>query len=128
MENYIFYEIKSKKSRMFVNGVRQVSLACSTHPDINFFLWLDENQMLKHLQFIFNEQIIEWFADKEGISTSQTNRRFPSSSSKTGIMKGVRTIHAVEDGSILKEGVEIVQQATLPGSYDSMIKSKLSQT
>ncbi|NQU65765.1 MAG: hypothetical protein HQ517_16005 [SAR324 cluster bacterium] len=125
MERYLFYEIKSKKSRMFINGVRQVSLVCSTHPDMNFFLWLDEQQNLKHLQFVFNENIIEWFADKEQISTSQTNRRFQSTS-KTGVHKGVRTIHAVEDDSILDEGVQIIRHATLPGSYETLIKSKLT--
>lgn len=126
MEQYTFYEIKSKKSRMFVNGVRQVSLVCATHPEMNFFLWLDEQQQLKHLQFIFNERIIEWFEGKEQISTSETNRRFPSSSSKTGIMKGVRTIHAVEDDNILIEGRDIINNATLPGSYDALIKSTLN--
>ena len=110
---------------MFVDGVRQVSLVCATHPEMNFFLWLDEQQKLKHLQFIFNEQIIEWFDGKDKVSTSQTNRRFPSVSSKPGIMKGVRTIHAVEDDSILDEGLSIINNATLPGGYDEMIKSKL---
>ncbi|MBU2643223.1 hypothetical protein KKI24_00830 [bacterium] len=125
MEHYVFYEIKSKKSRIFVDGVRQVSLVCATHPGLNFFLWIDEQQKLKHLQFVFNEKIIEWFAETERLSTSQTNRRFPSPS-KPGIHKGVRTIHAVEDDSILDEGVQIVNQATLPGSYETMIKSKLA--
>lgn len=110
---------------MFVNGVRQVSLVCATDPDLNFFLWLDEKQKLKHLQFIFNERIIEWFDGKETISTSETNRRFPSTSTKPGVTKGVRTIHAVEDDSILTEGLTIIDNATLPGGYDAMIKSKL---
>lgn len=110
---------------MFIDGVRQVSLVCSTHPEMNLFLWLDEQQSLKHLQFIFNEKIIEWFAEKDQISTSQTNRRF-SATSKTGVHKGVRTIHAVEDDSILNEGVEIIKQATLPGSFETLIKSKLT--
>ena len=125
MERYVFYEIKSKKSRMFVDGIRQVSLVCSTDPAINFFLWLDEKQKLTHLQFIFDEKIIEWFADKERISTSQTNRRFPSTS-KPGVHKGVRTIHSVEDDSILNEGVEIIKHAILPGSYETLVKSKLT--
>lgn len=110
---------------MFIDGVRQVSLVCATHPEMNFFLWFDEQQKLKHLQFLFNERIIEWFEGKEQISTSETNRRFPSASSKPGVMKGVRTIHAVEDDSILSEGLDIINNATLPGSYDAMIKSTL---
>jgi hypothetical protein len=126
MERYVFYEIKSKKSRMFVDGIRQVSLVCSTHPAMNFFLWIDEQQTLTHLQFIFDEKIIEWFVDKEQIRTSQTNRRFPSASTKLGVHKGVRTIHGVEDDSILIEGAEIIKQALLPGSYETLIKSKLT--
>jgi len=126
MERYVFYEIKSKKSRMFVDGVRQVSLVCSTHPDMNLFIWLDEKQRLKHLQFVFNEQIIEWFEGKDRITTSQTNRRFSSDPTKPGIMKGVRTIHEVDDDTILSEGLHIIHNAVLPGSYEAMIKSKLN--
>jgi len=127
MERYLFYEIKSKKSRMFVDGIRQVSLVCSTDPAIYFFLWLDEDQKLTHLQFVFDEKIIEWFADRERISTSQTNRRDPSTSNPgVGVHKGARTIHAVDDDSILNEGVEIIKRATLPGSYETLIKSKLT--
>lgn len=126
MDHYIFYEIKSQKSRMFIDGVRQVSLVCATHPEMNFFLWLDEEQKLKHLQFIFNERIIEWFADKKEITTSETNRRFPSASTKPGVTKGVRTIHAVKDDTILNEGLEIINNATLPGNYENLIKSTLN--
>lgn len=124
MLNYNFYEIRSRKSQEFVNGVRQVSLVCSDDPEIHCFLWLDQEQELTHLQFLFNERLIEWFANKRGLIVSETNRR-SGPTGKIGVMKGVRTIHAVQDNSILQEGLNIIKAADFPKTYKDLIQTKL---
>ena len=124
MLNYNFYEIRSRKSQEFVRGVRQVSLVCSDDPDIHCFLWIDQQQELTHVQFLFNEKLIEWFANKQGLIVSETNRRM-GTVQKPGIMKGVRTIHEVKDNSILQEGLNIIKSADFPETYKDLIQTKL---
>ncbi|MCP4749748.1 MAG: hypothetical protein GY866_02555 [Proteobacteria bacterium] len=124
MDQYNFYEIKSKKSSIFVEGVRQVSLVCADYADFHFFLWLNESHELQHLQFLFNEKIIEWFAGKEELALSQTNRA-TTPPTKTGIHKGVRTIHGAQDDSILEEGRKIVEHSNFPTHYDKLIRNRI---
>ena len=124
MLNYNFYEVRSRKSQEFVNGVRQVSLVCSDDPEIHCFLWIDQEQKLTHLQFLFNEKLIEWFSNKQGLTVSETNRR-SSPTGKTGVLKGVRTIHSIQDNSILQEGLNIIKAADFPKTYKDLIQTKL---
>jgi len=124
MLNYNFYEIRSRKSQEFNNGVRQVSLVCADDPDLHCFLWIDQQQKLTHFQFLFNEKLIEWFSNKDGLIVSETNRR-SGPTGKTGVMKGVRTIHTVQDDSILQEGLEIINSSEFPNSYKDLIQTKL---
>lgn len=121
MSRYEFYEIKSKKSLQFTNGLRKVSLVCSGFPDAHIFIWLDQNERIKHLQFLFNEKIIEWFDERKELLTSQTNRGM-NGQQKPGIHKGVRTIHSVKDDSIRREGLEILTEAVFPFKYENAIK------
>lgn len=124
MLNYNFYEIRSRKSQEFVDGIRQVSLVCADDPEIHCFLWLNQSQELTHLQFLFNEKLIEWFSNKSGLVVSETNRR-SGPMGKPGVTKGVRTIHSVQDNSILREGLNIIKAADFPKTYKDLIQTKL---
>jgi hypothetical protein len=127
MIRYEFYEIRSKKSLQFVDGLRQVSLICADTSGLHIFLWLDEDDNLKHLQFLFNERLIEWFSGRDRLLISRTNRSM-GPSDKTGIHKGVRTIHAIEDDDVLKEGLKIMTESRLPHRYSELIKRVLRVT
>ena len=125
MSPFSFYEIKSQKSKEFVNGVRKTSLACLNHPEIHFFLWLDEDEKLKQVQFVFDENLLEWEEGRKGVVASETNRKTGQVAQKSGYQKGARTIHSSRDISILKRGLQIIHKAELPEDYDSMIRTNL---
>ncbi len=122
METYNFYEIKSKKSQIYVDGLRQISLVCDDQPDIHCFLWVNQEQKLAHLQFLFNEKIIEWFSGRKSLVISETNRR-SNNPEQIGIHKGVRTIHPVNDDKIRQEGLDIIRLANFPKNYKEIIQS-----
>jgi len=124
MGKYEFYEIKSKKSLEYNNGLRKISLVCGNYNDLHCFLWLNEDGELKQFQFLFDEKLIEWFSEKDRLCTSKTNRQ-GNETSQVGIHKGVRTIHSVEDLDLMKEGIEKIQQSIFPYKYNEMIKSKV---
>ncbi len=125
MSPFSFYEIKTQKSKEFVNGVRKTSLACLNHPEIHFFLWLDEEEKLKQVQFVFDENLLEWEEGRKGLVASETNRKTGHVSRKSGSQKGSRTIHSSRDISILKKGLQIIHTAELPDDYDAMIRTNL---
>lgn len=121
MSAYTFYEIKSQKSKEFVKGLRKVSLVCENRPDMHCFLWLNERDEPAHFQMLFNEKLVEWFEGREDLITSRTNRH-QFQTTKPGVHKGSRTIHTIQDDFILNEGLEIIQSATFPDNYDSIIR------
>ncbi len=125
MSLFNFYEIKSQKSSEFVNGVRKTSLACFNQPDLHLFLWLDKDENLKHLQFLFEENLLEWFDGQKGLLASETNRKDQYFTPKTGHQKGARTIHGTQDRSVIKRGLQIINAAKFPDSYDHLIRTKL---
>ncbi len=127
MSLFSFYEIKSQKSKEFINGIRKTSLACLNHPEIHFFLWLDEDEKLKQVQFVFDENLLEWEEGRKGLIASETNRKTGHVSQKTGYQKGSRTIHTSRDISILKRGLQIIYTAELPDSYAAMIRTNILQ-
>lgn len=118
--NNSFYEIKSRKSSEIINGVRQVSLCSEIYDNIQCFLWLNEKDQLKHLQLIFDENILEWFDDRE-FTGGATNRKL-TPSWKTGLQKGVRTIHDVPSDANLKIGIELLKTSLFPSPYLQIIK------
>jgi len=124
MREVQFYEIKSKKSEEFINGVRQVTLSSVELPQINCFLWFGEIGEMKHFQIIFDEKLLEWHLER-GFSVSVTNRR-SGIQEKIGVSKGSRTIHAVEDNNILKEGLEIIKNSVFPEDYIKILKQTLA--
>lgn len=127
MAPFNFYEIKSQKSKEFINGIRKTSLACLDHPEIHFFLWLDENEELKQAQFVFDENLLEWEEGRKGLVAMETNRKSDILLNKTGIQKGSRTVHSARDLSILKRGLQIIHKADFPDDYAGMIRSNMLQ-
>lgn len=122
---YKFYEIKSEKSKNYIDNVKQFTLVCEDYPEIFCFLWIDRQQQINHIQFVFFEKLIEWFSDK-GLKISQTNRSL-FDDKKTGVLKGVRTIHNSADISIFDEGMEILDKSEFPENYGAILKSKIKR-
>lgn len=125
MSLFSFYEIKSQKSKEFVKGLRKTSLVCLNHPEIHLFLWLDEDSKLKQAQFLFDENLIEWNDGIKGLIASETNRKTNDFPQKTGMQKGARTVHNVKDLRIIKRGLQIINSAKFPDTYDQMIRLNL---
>ena len=120
-----FYEIKSQKSQEYVKGIRKTSLVCLNHPELQFFLWIDENGTLKQVQFLFDENLIEWFQGKNELKANETNRKYNIYATKTGIQKGARTIHPTQNRSIIKKGLQIINTSQFPDSYNDLIRHNL---
>ncbi|MBU2514379.1 hypothetical protein KJ966_23835 [bacterium] len=125
MSLFSFYEIKSQKSLEFEKGLRKTSLVCLDHPDILLFLWLNEDSELKQVQFLFDENLIEWADGKKGLTAAETNRKTNDFPQKTGLQKGARTIHDSQDRTIIKRGLQIINASKFPDSYDQMIRHNL---
>ena len=124
MATYRFYQIRSLKSQEYHNGLRQVTLNCENNPQIYCFIWINEAEEFEHIQFVFNENIIEWFKE-QGISIGQTNRKMSAYSLKTGIHKGARTIHETQNADILEDGTNIIMDSEFPEDFQSAIQEKI---
>ena len=120
MALYNFYEIKSQKSTQYHEGVRQVSLACEGDGGIQLFFWVTAEEEVKHLQFLFDEQMLEW-SPTQGLITSVTNRRgvLPL---KQGWQKGSRTLIASQDPEILQRGRRIIEESSIPSPYGELLR------
>ena len=127
MSAYRFYQIKSRKSEEYQDGLRQVSLICETSPQIYCFIWINKAEEPVNIQFVFYENIIEW-VEGHGISHGCTNRKNPENPLKTGIHKGSRTIHYFQHDPIIEEGVNILQNAEFPADYKATIQDKILAT
>jgi len=125
MAIYRFYQIKSLKSQEYRNGLRQVTLNCENHPQIYCFVWINKTEEPEHIQFVFNENIIEWFKER-GISIGQTNRKMYDYPAKSGIQKGSRTIHASYNTSIMDEGIDIIKDSEFPEDFQHTIQAKIT--
>ena len=112
---YQFYVIKSQKSVPDAQGNRQETLACVDEPLIKAFFWLNQAEEPTHVQFFFNEEIIEW---RSGQSTlyGKTNR-FNQSGGEQGRQKGSRTFVTNEDNSTLAQGRRIFEDSAVPEPY-----------
>ena len=124
MATYRFYQIKSQKSLEYQNGLRQITLNCESNPQIYCFVWINKAEEMEHIQFVFNENIIEWFKE-QGISVGQTNRKMFAYSLKTGIHKGARTIHETQSDDILEDGTNIIMDSEFPEDFQSAIQEKI---
>ena len=125
MATYRFYQIRSLKSQEYHNGLRQVTLNCENNPQICCFIWINEAEEFEHIQFVFNENIIEWFKGR-GITIGQTNRKMYDYPSKPGYQKGSRTIHATDNTSIMEEGIDIISDSEFPDDFQHTIQTKIA--
>lgn len=118
-QNNRFYEIKSQKSNEFINGVRQISLSSEIFDNIQCFLWVNGDGALQHLQLLYDEKILEWFADR-GFVNGATNRLL-NPVEKIGLQKGVRTIHERSDDENLKQGIFLLENSFFPPPYHQLV-------
>ena len=119
---YNFYQIKSEKSVVYHDGYLQFVFACRDRPDMQCFVWKNREGRIEHIQFIFDENVLEWF-ESGGVVVGVSNRRleFPR---KLGVQKGVRTIHATQDRQLLEDGLVLIEASQFPEDFDSDIKSR----
>jgi hypothetical protein len=119
---YQFIQTKSQLSTVYVEGVKKISLSCENHAEFDYFLWVNAEEKVVHLQFIFHENVLEWFEDR-GILISQTNRK-DQLIATVGVHKGVRTLQGVQDSSILEEGRSLIRASVFPEPYGHWIQEK----
>jgi len=105
--------------------LRKVTLNCENNPQIFCFIWIDKAEEFEHIQFAFDENIIEWFRGR-GIIIGQTNRKTHDYPAKLGIHKGSRTIHASQNRSILEEGIDIIRDSEFPDDFQHSIQTKMT--
>ncbi len=121
--NYQFYLIQSKKSQPDAQGHWQVTLACVNEPLIKVFFWFEQKNEPTHIQFFFNEEMIEW-REGQALSYGKTNR-FQQVSAKQGRQKGSRTFIPSQEASTLSRGRAILQTATAPRPYQNWLRRLL---
>ncbi len=93
-------------------------------PDVYCFLWITRDEKIEHIQFVYDETVIEWF-EKKGIIVGQTNRLLHGAEGKTGRQKGVRTIHDIVDEDAFSEGLEFIHNSIFPKAYQQIIQQKM---
>ncbi len=118
-----FYQVRSRKSAESVNGLRQISLACDGHPDIHGFLWFDEAGGLRYLQFLFDEQVLEWKAG-QGFRCSSTNRE-AQQLFEVGRNKGARTVGEGLEAEALAPRVAQLREAEFPAELQEALTQVL---
>ena len=104
-----FYLIRSKKSEEMVDGLQQIALGCENRADAHGFLWIDAKSNIQHIQLLFGEIVIEWFAGK-GMKYSRTNRDLEVPEG-IGYHKGVRILHPLEDTAIIESVLKFLPEA-----------------
>ncbi len=80
---------------------------------------------MKQVQFIFDENLIEWSKGKKGLTAAETNRKTNDFPQRAGLQKGARTIHDSQDRTIIKRGLQIINASEFPDFYDRMIRDNL---
>ena len=117
-----FYLIRSKKSEEMVDGLHKITLWCENKADAQGFLWIDAESNIQHIQLLFGEIVIEWFAGK-GIKCSRTNRDLEVPEG-IGYHKGVRILHPLEDTTLIEPVLEEVRNAEFPPEWSVKILEK----
>lgn len=119
-----FYEIRTKKSQTAIAGYYQITLCSKNQPGIQCFLWFSQTHQIKHIQLIFEEQLIEWF-DERGIVVGYTNRKQDSGiDQQIGYHKGVRTVHETTRDELKVQGIQLIHNSVFPKDYDQLIKER----
>ncbi len=119
-----FYQVRSRKSEEWVNGLRQISLACDGHPDLHGFLWVDATGSLCYLQFLFDEQVLEWEAS-QGFRCSWTNRE-AQSLFEVGRNKGARTLGDGLEAAAVAPRLAQLQEALFPEEWQEPLQAIFS--
>ena len=117
-----FYLIRSKKSEEMVDGLQQIALGCENRADAHGFLWIDAKSNIQHIQLLFGEIVIEWFAGK-GMKYSRTNRDLEVPEG-IGYHKGVRILHPLEDTAIIESVLKEARNADYPPEWSDKILEK----
>jgi len=122
MKSCQFYLINSKKSEEVVNGLMQLTLGCDNRADAYGFIWIDGEKYIQHIQLLFGEVVLEWFAGK-GVKCSRTNRDLEIPKG-IGFHKGVRILHPVEDKAIIESVLKEARNAHYPPEWSDKILEK----
>ena len=117
-----FYLIRSKKSEEMVDGLHKITLWCENKADAQGFLWIDTESNIQHIQLLFGEIVIEWFAGK-GMKCSRTNRDLEVPEG-IGYHKGARILHPLEDSMLIEPVLEEVRNAEFPPEWSAKILEK----
>ncbi len=127
--SYHFYQLSSKRAEIADDkGLKKLSfISEELNTELYVFLWIDENNEIENFQFFFFEKVIEW-SKKSGLTTNITNRLQSSTTQgKIGIHKGVRSLHKVDDPSMLNESLEILNQSVFPLGIKDILKLRISK-
>ena len=122
MSNCKFYFISSKKSDEVVEGLHKITLWCENRADAHGFLWIDAESNIQHIQLLFGEIVIEWFAGK-GIKFSRTNRDLEVPEG-IGYHKGARILHPLDGKTLIEPVLEEVRNAEFPPEWSAIILEK----
>ena len=105
-----------------VGGLQQIALGCENKADAHGFLWIDAESNIQHIQLLFGEIVIEWFAGK-GMKCSRTNRDLEVPEG-IGYHKGVRILHPLEDTAIIESVLKEARNADYPPEWSDKILEK----
>ena len=105
-----------------VGGLQQIALGCENKADAHGFLWIDAESNIQHIQLLFGEIVIEWFAGK-GMKCSRTNRDLEVPEG-IGYHKGVRILHPLEDTAIIESVLKEARNADYPPEWSNKILEK----
>ena len=105
-----------------VDGLHKITLWCENKADAQGFLWIDAESNIQHIQLLFGEIVIEWFAGK-GVKYSRTNRDLEVPKG-IGYRKGARILHPLEDTTIMKSVLDEVRNAEYPSDWSEIILEK----
>ena len=122
MSNCKFYFISSKKTEEVVDGLHKITLCSENRADAHGFLWIDAESNIQHIQLLFGEIVIEWFAGI-GIKCSRTNRDLEVPEG-IGYQKGARILHPLEDTTLIESVLEEVRNAEFPPEWSAKIMEK----
>ena len=105
-----------------VDGLHKITLWCENKADAQGFLWIDAESNIQHIQLLFGEIVIEWFAGK-GMKCSRTNRDLEVPEG-IGYRKGARILHPLEDTTLIESVLEEVRNAGFPPEWSAKILEK----
>ena len=122
MKHCQFYIIDSKKSEEVVNGLKKITLGCENKSDTHVFFWIDKENNIKQIQFLFGELVLEWFHGK-GFKFSRTNRTLEIPKG-IGFHKGVRILHPVNKNATIEIALEKAKNSEYPPDWSEKILEK----